>query len=85
MIIVNNLEFKFDSTDYDGMLKLMKEYGDSDVPFDGTNEYGETVMISICKDSIHVKTFQDNGWIRINVYDFSDDYVIEELFDGKWK
>ena len=43
-------------------------------------------MISICKDSIHVKTFQDNGWIRINVYDFSDDdYVIEELFDGKWK
>ena len=74
---------KFDSSDLDGMRRLMDEYGGSSASFDGTNEDTEQVSISIAKDRIDVVTFQDNGWTRRNVY--WRDGTREELFEGKWK
>ena len=74
---------KFDSSDLDGMRRLMDEYGGSSASFDGTNENIEQVSISIAKDRIDVVTFQDNGWTRRNVY--WRDGTREELYEGKWK
>ena len=74
---------EFDSTDLDGMRRLMDEYGGSRASFDGTNENIEQVSISIAKDRIDVVTFQDNGWTRRNVY--WRDGTREELYEGKWK
>ena len=74
---------EFDSTDLDGMRRLMDEDGGSRASFDGTNENIEQVSISIAKDRIDVVTFQDNGWTRRNVY--WRDGTREELYEGKWK
>lgn len=78
----NKISFKFDSTDWEGMLDLMKKHGNSELPFVGQNEDGESVEISICTDNISVRTFQNNGWVRLNVY--HDDGYCEELFEGRW-
>ena len=74
---------ELDPSDLDGMRKLMDEHGDSKFPFSGTNEDMEQVSISIAKDRIDVVTYQDNGWIRRNVY--WRDGTREELFEGKWQ
>ena len=68
-----------DPTDFEGMLKLMDDYGDSKTMFPGTNEGGEDVHISIFPDKIVTETFQHNGWIRKNIY--YRDGTREELYD----
>lgn len=73
----------FDPTDLNGMCRMMDEYGDSASMFSGTNESGEDIWISICPDTITVRTFQDNGWARIDTYD--RDGTCEQIFDGRWK
>lgn len=72
-----------DPTDWDSLIALMDEYGDSFSSYYGTNEEGETNRISINPDCIVVETYQSNGWVRRNYY--HRDYTIEEIFDGKWK
>ena len=65
--------------DLDHLCELMDEYGDSEFPFSGENENGETILISIFPDKIVLETFQDNGWTRINHY--HRDGMIEELYE----
>ena len=72
-------KIKFDPSNSAGMLKLMDEYGDSENAFDGENEKGERVLISILPDQIVVTTFQTNNWNRINTY--HRDGTTEETFD----
>lgn len=79
---MSNKEIKFDPADYDGMLKIMEQYGDSEFPFFGKNEFGEEVEISVFKDKIVTVTFQENGWSRKNIY--YNDFTCEEIFEGKW-
>lgn len=74
--------FSFDSTDLDGMRQIMEKYGDSKTAFFGTNGEEETILISVFHDKIVVDTYQSNGWLRKNVYDY--DGTCEELFEGKW-
>lgn len=77
--------FSLDPMDYNGLLGIMKTYGDSQFPFFGENEEGEGVEIHVCTDSITVVTYQKNGWLRRNVYSHIDgDIISEELFDGKY-
>ena len=68
-----------DSTDWEGMFKLMDEHGDSKTMFPGTSENGEMVIISIFKDKIVTDTYQKNGWIRKNIY--HRDFTVEELYE----
>ena len=76
--------FTVDPTDQEGLREIMDKFGDSELPFDGKNANGEDVLISVCKDSITVRTFQKNGWVRLNTYSFHDGtFVSEETFDGK--
>lgn len=81
-------KIKFDPQDWEGMRKLMEQYGDSDVPYEGVNEQGETILISIGKESITVRTYQNNGWIRRDVYTWVQDelkygFISETLYEGR--
>ena len=62
-------EIYFDSTSPALLRKLMKEHGDSEFPFYGTNSEGETIKLSVGYDSIVLETYQKNGWIRKNYFD----------------
>lgn len=64
--------------------QIMAEYGDSDTAFLGENADGETVEMSVYKDKIIVKTYQNNGWVRVDHYD-SDGCYEAEMYEGKWK
>lgn len=64
--------------------QIMAEYGDSDAAFLGENADGETVEMSVYKDKIIVKTYQNNGWVRVDHYD-SDGCYEAEMYEGKWK
>ena len=76
-------QITFDPYDFEGMCKIMDEYGGSDCPFSGMNKNGEDVWISVFYDRITVKTHQRNGWVRINTH--WRDGTREETFDSKWR
>lgn len=67
--------------DIDVRRKLMKEYGKFQMPYFGVNEDGENVELHIAEDSIVVRTYQENGWIRVNYYD-AEGYAEGETFEG---
>lgn len=81
---MRNNEIFFDGLDAELIRSLMEEYGDSKFPFYGTNEDGEEVEIHIAKTSVVHKTFQKNGWVRVNYYD-EYGYPEGEMFEGRWK
>lgn len=80
---MENPKINFDSSDLEGMCKIMDEYGGSEFPFLGVNQDGEDISISVFKDKIVTVTYQSNGWVRKNIY--YQDGVSEELFKGRWK
>lgn len=83
MKIPNELTCKF--SDINVRKELIRKYGDSHFPFSGTNENGESVLVSIDKErGITVRTEQTNGWVRINYYD-KDGLYEGESYDGRWK
>lgn len=75
-------QIEFNPYSQKDMNVLMDIYGDSDTMYPGVNENGETIHISIFKDYIVVMTFQENGWLRKNIY--HRDGTREELFEGKY-
>jgi len=56
-------------------LKRMYGYVEGQI---GENSDGEKVIVSIDEESAEIKTLQDNGWIRVNVY--YPDGTEEELY-----
>ena len=78
MTTFDGKEIIIDPHDYKGMIKLMDKADEFDLPWAGKNENGEHVQISINKDNITVETFQNNGWIRENIY--WRDVRTEELY-----
>lgn len=72
----------FDPTNFEGMCRIMDEYRGSKFPFFGMNENGEDVCFSVFHDRITVKTYQCNGWVRVNTY--WRDGTREETFDERW-
>lgn len=81
--IVHDSSIHFDPSDWDSMIDLMDKYGQvQDLPY-GENENGETVLMDISHERIHVTTFQKNGWIRENTY--WRDGTAEEEFSGKYE
>lgn len=61
---------------------LMKKYGSSQIILNGENENGEKILIFISSDSIVVRTFQSNGWLRVNYYDKNGEPA-GETFEGR--
>ena len=65
------------------LIECMKEYGDTETPFFGKNEDGETVCVHVAQDGIIVDTYQSNGWLRKNYYN-AEGNQDGETFDGRW-
>ncbi|PAV40010.1 hypothetical protein CJ260_00800 [Megasphaera sp. ASD88] len=77
--------FVVDPTDYDGLLEIMEKFGDSKYIYTGHNENNEEVNIHVSHDSIIVDTYQENGWLRRNVYTNDDgDIIKEEMYPERW-
>lgn len=74
----------FDGNDPKLLRNLMKQHGDTQFPFFGTNEDGEDIEIHISKTNIIYKTYQRNGWLRVNHYD-ENGLPDGETFEGRWK
>jgi hypothetical protein len=70
----------FDPMDNKGNVALMERANEKtfDVPWAGKNVDGENIMISVNTDNITVETFQNNNWIRENIY--WKDGTREELY-----
>lgn len=80
---MENKAFMLDPHDWGGLLDIMEEYGDIDQPFFGKDEDLQDVEISVYKDQIIKVTYQNNGWVRKDIY--WRDGTVEELFGGKWE
>ena len=70
----------FDSSNPELIRNLMEQYGNSEYPYHGKNEDGQDVEIHIGKTSVIYKTFQSNGWVRVNYFD-ENGYPDGETFD----
>ena len=69
--------------DLNDVIRITELYGDSEFPFFGENQNGESITVSVFMDRIVVNTEQSNGFVRVNTY--WTDGTIEEMFNGKWK
>lgn len=58
--------------------ELLQKHGYIDLPKVGVNEDGEKVMITIDEDAAVIDTFQNNSWVRTNIY--YKDGTVEELY-----
>lgn len=62
--------------------KLLEDfYNDKSEPgmFTTTNENGETVILEITPGFLKTLTYQNNDWIRINIY--HKDRTVEETYE----
>lgn len=60
--------FDIDFTDHERLVELMDNPKYHNDGYSSKNADGETVLVSISKEKISVRTYQDNGWMRINTY-----------------
>lgn len=81
---MENKQISFDGNNPALIRELMKKYGDSKFPFYGTNTEGEEIEIHIGKTNMIYKTYQKNGFVRVNYYD-ENGLPDGETFDGKWR
>lgn len=75
-------DIQFDSSDFDGMVKLMNNHELYDGIVMCINQNGESMLLSISKDRIDARVFQNNHWIRHMIY--HRDGTVEEMYDGRW-
>lgn len=81
MKIPNEITKNF--TEVEGRREIIEKYADSEQAFFGINEDEEQVELHVAKSGIILKTYQKNGWVRVNYYD-SEGYSEGESFEGKW-
>lgn len=44
------------------------------------------VTVILNPNGFHISTYQENGWIRQNIYEYIDnEWVNSETFKGRWK
>ena len=80
---LNDLAKDFDNIE--NRREIIRLLSDIDTALTGDNENGETVEIHICegKEPLITKTYQENGWVRVNYYD-SNGEMTGESFEGRW-
>lgn len=77
---MSELEFRFDTPESRKI--LMDKYGEMRNMYIGRNENDELVHISIAPKSVITRTYQHNGWIRVNFYD-EDGFPCGESYSGR--
>ena len=65
---MNGQKVIFNPKNYNEVIALMDNYGDSKNLFFGENESGESITLDISHDRVTVSTLQKNGWERVNIY-----------------
>ena len=80
MTTFNGKTLQIDPNDFKGMEALMERANEPqfEMPWSGINDEGEHTLTSVNNDNITVQTFQNNGWMRENIY--WKDGTFEELF-----
>lgn len=63
--------------------KLVQEFGDYPDALWGNNENGEKVMLSIRKDGLTERVFQNNHWVRVSEYG-AEGQMEGETYEGRW-
>lgn len=64
--------------------EVIAQYKDCIGIFAGTNQEGEDTELSFYPDETAIlKTYQKNGWTRVDYYD-SDGCCEGETFEGRW-
>lgn len=44
------------------------------------------VLVTFFRNYVKLETYQNNGWVREDIYTYQDSYWIhEEIYEGKWK
>ena len=76
-------ELTIDFNDYDSLLKLMDDHKQYECTLIGRTADDELTFTTILEDSVTVRTYQTNKWIRENT--FWRDGTTEETFDGRWE
>ena len=64
--------------------KAIESYKDFPDMLMGGNPKEESIEISFTESAATVKTYQNNGWVRVNYYN-SEGYCEGETFEGRWK
>ena len=76
----------FNPNDERAMFCLMRTTGRFNKTYPGENNDGEKIKIHISENNIIVDTYQENGWIRRNVYTKDKKKIIrEEMLLERWK
>lgn len=75
-------DIQFDSSDRDGLIKLMDNHELYGHIILCTNQNGEGMHLSIQENRIDAHVFQHNHRIRHMVY--HRDGTVEEMYEGKW-
>lgn len=78
----NMKSIEFDSTDLDGLVKLMNNHELHGHIILCINQNGESMHLSIQEDRIDAHVFQHNHRIRHTVYHRNG--TVEEMYEGKW-
>lgn len=76
---MNDNSVCIDMSDISSVREAMRTYGDSEMPFFGSNEDGEEQIVSVNRDNVTIVTFQHNGWARTHVV--WEDGTSEETFE----
>lgn len=74
---INNIDFESDKS----IIEFIRSLDEQDKGmFTGTDEDGETIVVTIGTNGFKVVTYQNNNWIRINEYLLTkDEYNKDEL------
>lgn len=76
--VLQNDRLDIDPKDFEGLLSLMDRAAEFDLPFQGVDDQGNTVLLSINTNNVTTETFQDNDYCRETVY--WRDGTVEELY-----
>ena len=62
----------------------INKYKNLDYMIFGKNTDDEDMDISLSEDGVVTKTYQNNGWLRVNYYD-ENGFMECETFEGRWR
>ena len=76
-------ELHFNTSDWAAMKQLCEDHEKYPEPLFGKTSTHEDIMIEIHPDHIITQVFQQNGWVRKNVY-HPQEVTTEELYEERW-
>lgn len=79
MDYIESKSIDLDFRNHSYLKEFIEAHKDEKFPLTGTNDFGETVIVSAVKDNVDVATCQANGYMRHNTYWIDGD--VEEWYE----